>query len=380
LKKIELQISPFFFLTAAIIGWINSWNIVGAAIWTLIIFISVLVHEYGHALVSVAFGQRAKINLIAFGGLMTPSGKKLALFKEFLVAGAGPFFSFLLFVLSSLALLFLPITSPIAISSLQLFRFINLFWTFVNLMPILPLDGGHMLRIAIEGISKRNSYKIASYVSLIFATLLAVASFLLGWFIMGAIFFLFVFQNFDTIQKLKNYSQEDLHEDLQRDIELIEHLLQNKQEDEARKRLKNLLNKTKQGVIHTLASQYLAKIYAAKKEWKKVYDLLNPIENELHDVSQFLYLQSSYYVEDYEKVIELSGSCFRQMQIHQVALFVSHAYAKLFEVQNCILWIKTALSFRQITLEHVLKDKSYDSIRGNELFEEFIKQQEIRHP
>lgn len=378
MKKIQVNISPLFFLTAGIIGWINSWNLFGAIIWALIIFVSVLVHEFGHALISVAFGQRAEIRLVTFGGLTTPIGKKLSLFKEFLVVAAGPFFSFLLFVVGSLALMYLPIGNPIVISCLQLFRFINLFWTFVNLMPILPLDGGQMLRIMIEGVSKRNSFKIASYVSLIFATLLALVSFLFGLFLIGAIFILFVFQNFDTLQKLKSYTDEDMNENNQKDIDCIENLLQAQRDDEAKLKLKQLLLKTKKGVIHSLGAQYLSKIYAKENEWKKCHELLGPIEHELKDVSQFIYLQSCYFVHDYQKVVDLSPQCFRQMQIYQVALFASHAYARLFEVKSSILWMKTALSFKQISFDQAIKDESYDGIRQNEIFEKFVKE-EYKH-
>ncbi|MBM3191343.1 MAG: stage IV sporulation protein FB, partial [Chlamydiae bacterium] len=92
--SIPIRISPMFWLTAAIIGWINSQSLIGTVIWIVIIFVSILVHEYGHALMARAFGQFPRIELVAFGGVTYPEGPAISLGKEFLVVLNGPLFSF----------------------------------------------------------------------------------------------------------------------------------------------------------------------------------------------------------------------------------------------------------------------------------------------
>ena len=78
---IPVRVSPLFFLTAALIGFLWSNTLMGTLIWMMIIFVSVLVHEYGHALTAKAFGQSPRIELVAFGGLTIPQGKRLSLRK-----------------------------------------------------------------------------------------------------------------------------------------------------------------------------------------------------------------------------------------------------------------------------------------------------------
>ena len=67
-SKIPIKIYPFFWILAIGIGWLNSMTLMGTAIWTVVIIISVVVHEYGHALTAMAFGQTAVIQLVGLGG------------------------------------------------------------------------------------------------------------------------------------------------------------------------------------------------------------------------------------------------------------------------------------------------------------------------
>jgi stage IV sporulation protein FB len=52
--KIPIAISPAFWIFAALIGYLNSQSFIGTIIWIGIIFVSVLVHEFGHALTAAA--------------------------------------------------------------------------------------------------------------------------------------------------------------------------------------------------------------------------------------------------------------------------------------------------------------------------------------
>ena len=85
---------------AALIGWLNTQTIQGALEWTVMIFVSVLFHEFGHALTAVSFGQIARIDLLGFGGLTQRHGPKLNLWKEFLIVLNGPCAGLLLFIIA----------------------------------------------------------------------------------------------------------------------------------------------------------------------------------------------------------------------------------------------------------------------------------------
>jgi hypothetical protein len=53
--RIPVSIHPLFWLFSGMIGWLYTQNLIGVLVWVGIILISVLVHEFGHALTAIAF-------------------------------------------------------------------------------------------------------------------------------------------------------------------------------------------------------------------------------------------------------------------------------------------------------------------------------------
>ena len=90
--RIPIYIHPTFWLFAAWIGYVNGVSWIGALLWIGIVFISVLVYEFGHALVALAFGLHPRIELVALGGLTYHNGQQLRFWKQFLIVLAGPVF------------------------------------------------------------------------------------------------------------------------------------------------------------------------------------------------------------------------------------------------------------------------------------------------
>lgn len=103
---------------------------------------SVLLHEYGHAVVGKKLGyQLNKISLMPYGAML--SGKN-AVFKpkdDIKIAVAGPVVNVILSVFSVLMLKLLPVTKDVFVE----FLWANIFTFCFNMLPIYPLDGGRIL-------------------------------------------------------------------------------------------------------------------------------------------------------------------------------------------------------------------------------------------
>src|SRR5688500_11126949 len=67
---IPFSILPLFWLIALLLG--STGDILLVPIWFLVIFVSILVHELGHALAFRRYGQRSQIVLHFAGGLTIP--------------------------------------------------------------------------------------------------------------------------------------------------------------------------------------------------------------------------------------------------------------------------------------------------------------------
>ena len=92
---IPIRIHPGFWLTAGFLAWGPDPKYVFVRI--LCIFLAVMVHELGHAVVTRWFGWRPEIVLYFFGGYATT--QRYSTWKDIAVSAAGPAAGFLLYAM-----------------------------------------------------------------------------------------------------------------------------------------------------------------------------------------------------------------------------------------------------------------------------------------
>jgi Zn-dependent protease len=124
-------------------------------LWVAVVFVSILVHELGHALAYRWYGAGADIVLYAFGGLAISSHVISGRWRRILVSLAGPIAGFILCgVVYGTNQAFKWGLSPegrepngpeLAFLYLRLVL-VNLIWGLLNLLPVFPLDGGQVSR------------------------------------------------------------------------------------------------------------------------------------------------------------------------------------------------------------------------------------------
>jgi Zn-dependent protease len=136
------EIIPFFYRD---LTEVSCWCMGAAGVVSLLI--SILWHELSHCLASKIQGLPARsICISLFGGISEmdePSSAK----KEFLVALAGPLGNILLAILLYAGhIVARKLGLPVSVCGILLLAvLINVVIAVFNLLPALPLDGGHML-------------------------------------------------------------------------------------------------------------------------------------------------------------------------------------------------------------------------------------------
>jgi Zn-dependent protease/predicted transcriptional regulator len=156
----------------------------------LLLFASVLIHEFSHSLVAQARGMRVRdITLFIFGGVSNIGGEARSARDEFLIAAVGPLTSFALaglFWIIGRSLGGAPgldlltgsvrglrtMAPPLAI--LNYLAAINILLGAFNLVPAFPLDGGRVFRSIVWGVTRRygRATEIASRVGQAFGFLM----------------------------------------------------------------------------------------------------------------------------------------------------------------------------------------------------------------
>jgi Zn-dependent protease len=148
-----------------------------AAIAALLLFASLLAHEFSHALVAMRNDLPIHgITLFVFGGVAHLSKEPASPAVEFRMAAAGPAMSFFLAaVFFALTQVFYGFGLPDYLLSIFNYLFIlNLAVGIFNLIPGFPLDGGRLLRSALWQFSKNIKWatRVASLFGKIFAFIL----------------------------------------------------------------------------------------------------------------------------------------------------------------------------------------------------------------
>lgn len=145
---IPVRVEPVFFVVAGLFGLQYaelSMSLVVA--WMAVTFVSILVHELGHALTLKAFGLPSSIVLHGLGGV-TISNRRLSRARSVIVSVAGS--------ITALVVLWLPARAldrsdwwyeqELWVRGAVTFTaFANLWWSVANLLPIRPLDGGNVV-------------------------------------------------------------------------------------------------------------------------------------------------------------------------------------------------------------------------------------------
>ena len=149
LFRVPVSVDWWFWLTTVLLGGGASahdpedWMRV--MVWCLVVFVSILVHELGHAFSGRHFGAAPFIRLHGFGGATFLPGARFTRPQNILVSAAGPAAGLLLGLVVLALAKTLSDLPPLARLVVRDALYVNFFWTLVNLLPIQPLDGGQIL-------------------------------------------------------------------------------------------------------------------------------------------------------------------------------------------------------------------------------------------
>jgi stage IV sporulation protein FB len=232
---VPVRIHPMFWLVSAVLGWQDR-DLPMVAVWVACVLVSILVHEYGHALAAKAFDSSPSIVLWGLGGLCYSQGDRQTPLQRLLVILSGPGAGFVLFgvvlVITSLCFQVTPaehLDALLSLVGLSHFpgsakfaevvhsetagRFlartygyliwINLMWGLVNLLPLWPLDGGQATQIVLSHFDRSRGPRWGHVVSLLVAGALAVM--VVAWtsdMFLTLFFAYFAVVNFQVLQTL----------------------------------------------------------------------------------------------------------------------------------------------------------------------------------
>lgn len=199
---IPVRVHPIFWLVAVLLG-IRGRETPPLAllIWVGCVFVSILVHELGHAVAIRAHGWRPWITLYGFGGLASYQPTRHDARSQILISAAGPAagFLFIAFVMAAVqasghtvqlfpdpdASNLLPpwaafeIFDSFNVNVLVFYLWqINILWGLLNLLPIYPLDGGQIMRELCLNSNRSRGIEQSLWISIVVSAGVAILAIL----------------------------------------------------------------------------------------------------------------------------------------------------------------------------------------------------------
>jgi stage IV sporulation protein FB len=166
-----------FVLFVGLIGYQPGIGISELVVWVVLAFFAVLFHELGHAFAARRTGASPAIALVMLGGVTTYTPPRpLSRLTSLGISLAGPAVGLVI----GAVLLVVARTVEIDEFSLTAYAlraavFTTIGWSVLNLLPIVPLDGGQAMRELLPGDPVVRARR-ASIVSIVIAVALAIVA------------------------------------------------------------------------------------------------------------------------------------------------------------------------------------------------------------
>jgi Zn-dependent protease len=224
-----VRVHPLFWIITLILGMgSGKADPVNTLVWVPVVLVSILVHELGHAFVQRYYGGHPWITLYSFGGLASCNDCDNRPLSQILISLAGPVAGFLfagvvigvLAAMGRIAGLTVDLIPVVWIPfDLQYYELhgkltprdalvwdllqVNILWGLVNLLPIYPLDGGHIARELLTLGNSRNGIVRSLQLSIGTAALVAAYALLNGRLFLCVMFAVLAAENFQTLQRYR---------------------------------------------------------------------------------------------------------------------------------------------------------------------------------
>jgi stage IV sporulation protein FB len=243
---VPVRVHPMFWVIMLFMGINGSGpaDPMQTVLWVAVGFVSILIHELGHAFLQTRFGGHPRITLYSFGGLAYCEDCDRSPRSQILISLAGPVAGFLfaaaivlLVRISGHLIVFLPsmhggdlsalaargfnsvVEQPLLLISAFFEPFVsrplnnligdllqvNILWGVINLFPIYPLDGGRIAREVLTLGNPRKGIIQSLQLSIGAAALLALWGLSRNSFFTAILFGYLAYSSYQTLQAYRSY-------------------------------------------------------------------------------------------------------------------------------------------------------------------------------
>lgn len=227
---VPVRVHPMFWLMSLLVIGIGNTTGVALVVGLLVVFVSILIHELGHAFTMRYYGESPRVVLYWMGGLAISGGglwdlgyrqRARSPQHQIIISAAGPAAGFALAALTAGFVYALGMEvvvdfrdvvprfgidtgerqlTDVAYYGLVITLTINIYWGLINLLPVFPLDGGQIARQLFLLRNPGEGLVRSLWLSLIVGAAMAVFGLTRSDFWMAALFGSMAFGSWQMLQ------------------------------------------------------------------------------------------------------------------------------------------------------------------------------------
>ena len=321
---IPVKIEVSFFIVVAFLGMSRATSAALIVEWIVVVLVSILFHELGHAFAARVFGLSPSIRLYQMGGQTSwQSEINVTPLRHLIISLSGPAVGFVVgaaVFLSGPALLAAS-QSELLIVAYGDLLWVNVWWGVFNLLPMLPLDGGQVLVTLEAWILGRKDQLVAHALSFVVALTIAALA-LSGrsvWIAFLGIWFAYINGDF-----LWRRWQARRDRKLDPDLNQIRQAIEEDKLDDALDRIIKVQKNTKSHGLKRQVAQFLIFVYIKQQNYAAA-------ETELRRFAALFgedpYLQGVLHFSqgDMKSALPFLKTAFEVIPDKQLGLMISEA-------------------------------------------------------
>lgn len=369
--NVNVRILPTFWVFLLFFAYEPNRSMLQMGVLGLVLFLSLLIHEFGHALAALKFGKEPEVVLEGIGGYASYDGRGMSDKEQFIVTLCGPLFTGILIGLSW----YLVKMSPCQIGAVRFFFYammkLNVWWLIVNLAPLLPLDGGKM---ALFGLRKWLGFERGGWWALLVGngTALAGALYFMGCsnYLFAGLFLMHGWRNYQLFVAEKGRGKQSEFALYNEAIGLAQ-----REEGEKAKAILEKLSRSKDDYIRVRAAVALANLLERMGNQEKAYQTLEKVDAKKLDEGKLLLCKLAFMMGNYRLVERHSIEIYEMHPTFDVALLNAKTFACLNNGVFSAAWLGTALLFDEGKAKGVdlIQDPAFDGVKDHPEFQKLAE-------
>lgn len=371
--NIPVYINPTFWIFIFLYSsYFIDFSIMHSVIAGVVVIMSLLVHEYGHALTARFFGANPSITLEAFGGHASYQGDRLTPKQHFIVTLNGPLLQSSLILISYLLLKDSFFQNEFVNFFLLVTFRLNILWCLLNLLPIYPLDGGQMASYFLHKKLGAHGYRASIILGVICAAVAVPYLYIQGYQFFSIFVAFLGFQNFQRLSQTPKITKAfHPYNQLNRGLEA----LKNNEIKLAKVLLASLL-KCSDKQIRNTAVETLAEAFIKEDDQKSAYQLLLKTDHSKLRAGKILLCKLAFDLGNYELVVKYSRDIYEIEPSFSNAILNAKAFAKMKNSNLAGGWLETASGFADVKKEKIkdlVLEKEFDAVRDQTIFQAYTQ-------